>query len=161
MKRVLIIGCPGSGKSTFARALAEKTGLPLYHLDLLYWRADRTTVDKAVFRARLAELLARDTWIMDGNYGDTMALRLGYADTVFFLDLPTEVCLAGIRARRGKPRTDLPWIEEEEDEDFMRFVEAYATDSRPRVMSLLADCPQKQITVFHSREEIDTYISAF
>ena len=57
MKKVIVIGCPGSGKSTFSRALAEKMGLPLYHLDMLYWNPDRTTVEKSVFRARLTEIL--------------------------------------------------------------------------------------------------------
>ena len=85
MKRVIVIGCPGSGKSTFARALHDKTGLPLHHLDMMYWNADKTTVPKEVFRARLAELLTEDAWIIDGNYGSTMETRMAACDTVFFL----------------------------------------------------------------------------
>ena len=95
MKRILVIGCPGSGKSTFSGALQEKTGLPLIHLDRLYWNADRTTVEKEVFRRRLRDALEGETWIIDGDYASTMELRLQRCDTVFFLDYPADVCLNG------------------------------------------------------------------
>ena len=86
MQKVIVIGCPGSGKSTFSRALHNITGVSLYHLDMLYWNADRTTVSKEVFRARLAEIIAKDSWIIDGNYGSTLELRMQACDTVVFLD---------------------------------------------------------------------------
>ena len=101
MKKIIIIGCPGSGKSTFARALHEKLGVPLYHLDMMYWNADKTTVEKDVFQARLAAVLEKEAWIVDGNYASTMEQRLAACDTVFFLDYPLEVCLDGVRERRG------------------------------------------------------------
>ena len=125
MKRVIIIGCPGSGKSTFARELHACTNLPLYYLDMLYWNADRTTVPKAEFRRRLGEVLEKDSWIIDGNYGSTMEMRMAVCDTVFFLDYPTEVCLAGIEARRGKVRPDMPWVENEEDAEFLEFIRQF------------------------------------
>lgn len=158
MKKVIVIGCPGSGKSTFARALSETTGLPLYYLDMMYWNADRTQVEKAVFRARLSEALAKECWIIDGNYGSTMALRLEAADTVFFLDYPTEVCLEGIRARMGKPRPDMPWVEESEDAEFLEYVKSYNTESRPRVVELLNAYTEKEIHVFHSREDAAAFL---
>ena len=161
MKKVLIIGCPGSGKSTFARALAEKTGLPLCHLDMLYWNPDRTTVEKTVFLSRLFKVMKEDAWIIDGNYGSTMEMRLAAADTVFFLDLPTEVCLAGVRQRQGKPRADMPWIEGEGEDDgeFIKFVEDYNTVSRPKVLALLSRYGDREIVIFRSREDIDAYLS--
>ena len=158
MKRILIIGCPGSGKSTFARALHEKTGLPLHYLDMMYWNADKTTVPKDIFRGRLAEVLTDDEWIIDGNYGSTMETRMAVCDTVFFLDYPTAVCLAGIRERQGKPRADMPWIETEDNEEFLAFVKAYGEQSRPAVLTLLEKYRDKQIFVFHSRSEADSYL---
>ena len=83
MKRILVIGCPGSGKSTFARALQAKTDLPLFYLDRIYWNADRTTVAREVFDARLEEILRGDEWIIDGNYSRTMERRIRACDTVF------------------------------------------------------------------------------
>lgn len=159
MKRVIVIGCPGSGKSTFARALQEKTGLPLYHLDMMYWNADKTTVPKEEFRAKLAELLTEDAWIIDGNYGSTMEARMAACDTVFFLDYPVENCLAGIRERQGKPRADMPWIETEDDEEFLTFVKDFSEKSRPTVVALLEKYRHKKIVTFHTRTEADEYLN--
>ena len=83
MKKVLVIGSPGSGKSTFARKLQDITGLPLVYLDRLQWNADRTVVDRSVFLARL-EKLQMDAWIIDGNYACMLEMRLQVCDTVFF-----------------------------------------------------------------------------
>jgi len=159
MKRIIVIGCPGSGKSRFARALHSQTGIPLYHLDMMYWNADKTTVEKSVFRERLSTVLAQDEWIIDGNYGSTMELRMAACDTVIFLDLPTEVCLEGIRARRGKPRSDMPWIETEEDPEFMEFVQSYNREQKPKVMELLQQYADRTILIFTSREQADGFLA--
>ncbi len=158
MKRVIVIGCPGSGKSTFARALHQKTGIPLFHLDMLYWNANKTSVEKEVFLQRLNEVLTKDSWIIDGNYGSTMEMRINECDTVFFLDFPLEVCLDGLASRRGKPRSDMPWVEEGNDEEFIEFVKSYNTESRPKVLELLKKYSNKNIVVFHSRNEASEYI---
>ena len=158
MKRVMIIGCPGSGKSTFARALAAKTGLPLYYLDMMYWQPDRTTKPKEEFRAALRETVALPEWIIDGNYGSTLELRMEACDTVIFLDYPPEVCLSGIEERRGKPRADMPWVETEPDLEFIEFVRKYNEESRPKVIGLLEKYKDKNIIIFKSRDEADEFL---
>lgn len=161
MKKVMVIGCPGSGKSTFSRILHEATGLPLFHLDRLNWNADRTVVPKAVFRERLQDAITQEAWIIDGNYGSTIELRLQACDTVFFLDYPVEVCLEGVQSRKGKARTDMPWIEpvDEEDEAFIDFVKSYNSVSRPAVMALLDAYADKNIRIFKSRKEAKEYLA--
>ena len=77
----------------------------------------KTTVDKSVFYERLSNVIQEDEWVIDGNYGATIELRLQASDTVIFLDYPLDVCLDGVRARRGKARTDMPWIENEDEVD--------------------------------------------
>ena len=158
MNKVIVIGCPGGGKSTFARMLHEKTGLPLYYLDLMYWNADRTTVDRAVFHERLHATMEKESWIIDGNYASTMEMRLAACDTVFFLDYSLEVCLAGIDARRGKSRPDMPWVETEGDEEFIAFIKNYSTDSRPKVIELLGRYSDKNIVIFKTRAEADAFL---
>ena len=157
-QKILVIGCPGSGKSTFARALRDLTGLPLTHLDMLYWNADQTTVSREIFDERLQRVLERDAWIIDGNYSRTMEKRLQNCDTVFFLDLPTQVCLSSVRGRIGTKRSDLPWIETEEDAEFMEYIRAFSTEQRPGILSLLQKYPNVNVVTFHSREEVDAYL---
>ena len=158
MKRIMIIGCPGSGKSTFARELQKRTNLPLYYLDMLYWNADRTTVPKEEFRRRLREVLEKDMWIIDGNYGSTMEMRMAVCDTVIFLDYPTELCLAGIHARRGKVRPDMPWVETETDADFESFVRRFRDEKCPQIFALLERYREKEIFVFHDRDEAEAFL---
>ena len=160
MRRILVIGCPGSGKSTFSKRLHEITGVPLFHLDRMNWNPDGTAVDRSVFQSRLEQVLSEDQWILDGNYGSTMERRLRACDTVFFLDYPLDVCLNGIQERRGKPRTDMPWVESpgEVDAAFLEFVKNYPTQSRPGVLALLRKYAQKEIHIFRSRDEADAFL---
>ncbi len=160
MQRVLVIGCPGSGKSTFAGGLHAATGLPLFHLDMLFWNADRTVVEKSVFLSRLSNVLGGDAWIIDGHYPSTMEMRMAACDTVFFLDYPPSLCLAGIIERRGKERSDMPWIEEEEDPALTERVRAFPEEGRPALLSLFAAYPDKRIITFKSREEADAFLAA-
>ena len=158
MKRVIVIGCPGSGKSTFARALHQKTGLPLVHLDMLFWNADKTQVEKPLFLARLDEAMRQESWIIDGNFSATMEQRLQRCDTVFFLDYPADLCLESVRARRGKPRPDIPWVETEEDEEFMAFIRTFSAERRPKILDLLEKYADREIHVFADRSEADAYL---
>ena len=159
MKKIIVIGCPGSGKSTISRELHNKTGIPLYHLDMMYWNADKTTVEKSVFLERLSAVLEKDEWIIDGNYGATMELRMAACDTVFFLDYPFDVCLGGIKERRGKPRSDMPWIETEEDAEFIEFIKNYNEQQKPKVLELLEKYSDKNIVIFKSREQADAFLN--
>jgi len=159
MKKVIVIGCPGSGKSTISRELHNKTGIPLYHLDMMYWNADKTTVEKSVFLERLSAVLKNNEWIIDGNYGSTMELRMAACDTVIFLDYPLDVCLDGIRERRGKPRSDMPWIETEEDAEFIEFIKSYNEQQKPKVLELLEKYSDKNTVIFKSREEANAFLN--
>ena len=152
MKKVIVIGCPGSGKSTVSRALHNKTGM-------MYWNADKTTVEKSVFLERLSVVLEKDEWIIDGNYGSTMELRMAASDTVIFLDYPLDVCLDGIKERRGKPRSDMPWIEIEEDTEFIEFIKSYNEQQKPKVLELLEKYRDKNIIIFKSREQADAFLN--
>ena len=84
MKRAIVIGCPGAGKSTFARKLKDKTGLPLYYLDRIFHKPDRTTVPREEFDQKLQTILQTDRWIIDGNYQRTLPLRFEACTDIFF-----------------------------------------------------------------------------
>lgn len=160
MERAIVIGNSGAGKSTFARALRDITGLPLHYLDRLWHRPDKTTVTREEFDLRLGELLAGERWIIDGNYRRTLEPRLAACDTVFFLDYPLEVCLAGVEARRGTVREDMPWIETQEDPEFTAWIRDFARRDLPEIEALLDRYRAgRKILRFQSREEGQKYLA--
>ncbi len=161
MQKVIILGCPGSGKTTFAEKLNKATGLPLYHLDAIWHKPDKTHIPREDFDQRISEIFATSQWIIDGNYSRTIEMRLKECDTVFLFDLPTEVCLQGATARVGKGRYDLPWLETELDPEFEKFIKDFAQTSLPQIYTLIEKYSDKnQIVIFKSRQEADDYINS-
>lgn len=160
-KKIIVIGSPGSGKSTFSRKLRDATGLPLHYLDMVWHKPDRTTVTREEFTEKLAALLAGEEWIIDGNYKRTLEMRLEACDTVFLLDLPTEVCLSSVESRIKTKREDMPWIEEEFDPEFREYIESFSKEVLPRIYRALENYKDKRnIIVFRSRKETEEFISS-
>lgn len=158
MNRVIVIGSPGAGKSTFARKLRDITGLPLYYLDSIWHLPDRSTISREEFGKRLADILKEDRWIIDGNFSRTLETRLKRCDTVFLLDYSVDVCLSGVSGRIGKEREEMPWIEQEFDEEFRQFIVGFPHNRLPQIKELLERYGKgREIHVFHSREEADDY----
>lgn len=159
MEKVIVIGCPGAGKSTFARRLREKTGLPLYYLDMLWHKPDRTNVSAEEFDVCLQKILEQENWIVDGNYLRTLEMRLQACDSVFLLNYPLEVCLEGARARIGTVREDMPWQETELDEEFRQWILDFPRDQLPVIRKLLEKyADERNIVIFQSRQEAELYL---
>lgn len=159
MKKVIVIGCPGSGKTTFAEKLNKLTGLPIYYLDAIWHKPDKTHIPREEFDRRISEIFAAPEWIIDGNYSRTIEMRLKECDTVFLFDLPTEVCLQGATERIGKGRYDLPWIEKELDPEFEGFIKEFPKSTLPQIYELLDKYKkEKQVIVFKSRKDADEFL---
>lgn len=139
--------------------LRDKTGLPLYYLDMIWHKPDRTTVTTEEFDEKLNEILKRDEWILDGNYNRTLEMRLKECDTVFLFDFPTEKCLEGVRNRIGTVREDMPWVELEEDEEFMDWIRNFSQKQLPMAYELLKKYSDKNIVIFKSREDEYEYLA--
>lgn len=165
MRRVMIVGAGGTGKSTLARRIGAIAGLPVIHLDAEYWRAGWVPTPDAEWEPRVRELAARDAWVMDGNYGGTMDVRLARADTVVFLDLPRRVAIAGILRRwlahRGRTRPDMtPGCPERMRLEFVRWVWGYNRTRRPQVLARLATLPPERVVVLASRAATARWVAA-
>ena len=158
MEKILIIGCPGSGKSTLSKKINKITKIPLYHLDLIYWKEDKTNIDKNDFISILSDILKKDEWIIDGNYSSTMEMRIKSCDTIIFLDYPLDVCLKGVNERKGTKRSDMPWIETEDDISFIEFIKEYNSVNRPQVLALFNKYPEKKTYIFKNRKEADEFV---
>ena len=144
MQRVLVIGIPGAGKSTFSRKLAERTGLPLIHLDKEFWQPGWKMTPREQWRAKVVALVAREAWVMDGNYDSSLDLRLPRADAVVWFDYPRRVALPRVLWRvaktYGRVREDLaPGCPEKVDWEFLRYVWDFPGKERPRVVAMLAE----------------------
>ena len=160
MKRIIVIGCSGSGKSYFSSKLSNILNIEKYHLDCYYWKENWQATPREEFVKVVDELLDLENWIIDGNYSYTMERRMIKADTIFFLDLPTDVCLESERKRRGNKREDLPsyLVETKEDDGLEEFIKNFHLDKRNQILSLLDKYSYKNIIIFKSREEVDNYL---
>ena len=112
-----------------------------------------------MFLERVSYALAQESWIIDGNYAASLELRMQSCDTVIFLDYSVEICLEGIAARKGKARTDIPWVETEDDSEFLDFVRSYPVLVRPNVLTLLEKYADKEIHIFRNRQDADNFLS--
>ncbi len=159
MKRIMVIGSPGAGKSTFARKLRDKTGLPLYYMDMLFHKPDKTTVTREEFDSELQRIVQTEDWIIDGNYQRTLPMRFEACTDVFVLDYPMEQCLKGAEARIGTKREDMPWIEQEFDPEFRQYILDFPKEQLPRIYELVEQYREsKNITIFRSREKADAWL---
>ena len=159
MKRIIVIGCPGSGKTTFSEKLRDKLGIPLFYLDAIWHKPDRTHIPREEFDGRLSEILALDSWIIDGNYQRTLERRIAACDTVVLFDLPTEVSLDGAIKRLGTGRYDMPWIDTELDPSLRREIEEFGEKNLPVIYELLEKYKVgRSIIVFKSRKEADEFL---
>ena len=166
MKRVLVIGSGGSGKTTFATRLSRLTGLPLVHLDSHYWLPHWQKRSDAEWSAIVADLVAGERWIMDGNYGGSLDLRLEACDTVFFLDFPRRTCISRVLKRQlahlGRSRPELPaGCRERLDLEFLAWIWTYPRRRRPEIIAGLSALEgRKRIHVIRSDAETETYFSS-
>lgn len=163
MQRVMIVGPGGAGKSWLAKQLAAATGLPLIHLDREYWHPGWIDTPKAEWKAKVKRIAEGDRWIIDGNYGGTLALRMERADTIVFLDVSRWASLAGALRRRmhGGPRSDLAeGCPEKLDFEFLRWLWRYREHHRPAVLEHIGNFAHgRTIVILHDRRELIEWLA--
>jgi adenylate kinase family enzyme len=164
MRKICIIGCGGSGKSTLATTLNSELNIPVFHLDALYWQPNWTKIDKMKWLQLQANLCSQPEWIIDGNYGGTIDIRLNASDAIIFLDFPVYICLWRVLKRQikyiGKTRPDMgKECRERFSFAFIWWVVGYAKTKRPQIMAKLSELREKQIFILKSKKEVDRFIS--
>ncbi len=162
MKKIIVIGCPGSGKSYFSKKLKDILNYPIYHLDLIWNKPDKTTISREEFDDILNKIFLEDAWIMDGNYQRTLEMRVKACDTVILLDYDLEVSLEGAISRIGKKRDDMPWQEDELNEEFKNKILSFREEKLPEIYKILDEYKdEKEIIIFKNREESNNFLESF
>lgn len=165
MKRIIIIGSGGAGKSTLARRLGEITGIEVIHLDKLHWKPNWTGTPKDEWRAIVEKELKKDAWVMDGNFGGTLALRLAACDTVIYLDFPRAICLYRALKRvftyYNKTRPDMgEGCRERLDFEFLHWVWTFPSRAKPEIEEKLKRfASEKNVVRLHSPREIENFLA--
>ena len=160
MNRIIVVGPSGAGKSSMSCKLRDILNLPLYHLDNIFWKKDRTHINREEFDTKLSELLSKDSWIIDGDYSRTYEIRMQRADTIVFLDYPLEICLKGVESIIGKPRPDIPWKEDVFDSEFKQWIIDWFKNTRPLLLLLIEKYKHtKNVVILHNREEGEAFIN--
>lgn len=166
MKKILVIGNSGAGKTTFAKALAEKTNISLVHLDKLYWCGEWEHRTRDEFDILLQTELNKPEWIIDGNFDRTLAHRLTFCDTVFWFDMPTITCLWGATKRVfesfGKSRDDMggncPERFDKHKLTLYKSIIAFNKNNKVKFQKLLDKHKDKEVIIFKSRRQVARYL---
>jgi adenylate kinase family enzyme len=160
VRRVMIVGCGGAGKSALARQIGAITGLPVIHLDHHYWGPDWDPMPGPEWVAYQRRLLGGDRWIADGNYGGTLELRAELADTIVFVDLPRRVCLPRAVRRVRSPILQAPGCAQKVDVEFLRWIWTFPKRTRPKVLGVLGrHAPTTDVVHLRSAADIRAFLS--
>ena len=166
MRKILVIGSGGSGKSTLSKSLGEKLGIEVFHLDKFYWRSGWVKPESEKWLQTVEELMMRDEWIIDGNYGGTLKQRVASCDTIVFLDLSKLVCLRRIIKRRlsyrNRARPDMAeGCHERLNLEFVSWVLNYSRRSRPKVLELIKlNSAKKKIFWLKSPQQVEAFLAS-
>lgn len=142
VRKIAVVGCGGAGKSTFSRALGARLGLPVTHLDRLFWQPGWVETPADQWREIQRELVTADSWVLDGNYIKAADIRLTAADTVIFLDFPRWLCLTRVLRRTiasGRRDTQAPGCPDKVDWEFLTWIWQFRANTRPRVLAAMAE----------------------
>lgn len=165
MKKILIIGSGGAGKSTLARRLGGALGIEVIHLDKLHWKPNWTGTPKGEWREIVKRELKKDEWVMDGNFGGTMEMRIAAADTVIYLDFPRAICLYRALKRifkyYNKTRPDMgEGCREKLDLEFLHWVWTFRKRAKPEIEERLNRCAAgKTIIRLRSPREVEKFLT--
>ncbi|OFD42377.1 DNA topology modulation protein [Bacillus mycoides] len=164
MKKIILIGSGGSGKSTLAKQLGNKLKIQVYHLDALFWKPNWVGVPREEQRTVQHDLIKEEKWIIDGNYGGTMDIRINAADTIIFLDIHRTICVYRAFKRivqyRNKTRPDMgAGCEERFDLQFFKWIWEYPKSKRPAILKRLDQFNKdKRIIILKTPNEVQRFI---
>jgi adenylate kinase family enzyme len=166
LHRILILGPSGSGKSTVGKRIGRILGIPAVHLDMHYWKPNWVETPEDEWSGKVKELIASETWVMDGNYTSTLKMRAEVADTIIFLDMTRRLSYFRVVTRylrnRGKTRPDVTeGCPEKIDMDFIRWIWDYPRTRKPVILRFLEKLrARKNVYILQNQREIEEFLDA-
>ena len=164
--KIIIIGCPGAGKSTFTRQINEFLNYPVIHLDKIYYTCGKEHITREELIRKVKDFASKNSnWIIDGNYLSTLKMRVELADTIILLNIPSEICLKNARDREkeylenGANREDMAKdFDGKMSAEFITFIENFEENTLPRIKKILSEYPEKNIKIINSYDELDVFV---
>ena len=162
MKRILVIGCPGSGKSTFSKGLAKILGYPILHLDRVFHIDNNNQITRDELKQEILDFVnTNENFIIDGNYASTLDFRLQYADSVFYFDIDNDICLRNVikRVEENLPRDDIaPGFDNSIlDDEFINYVKNFNENIKPTIDEILSDSHITPV-IFNDYLEVENFL---
>ena len=168
IKRIAVIGCPGSGKTTFCNQFNAKLSYPLHHLDLLYWHGNWQRTPEDIWRIKVQELSQLSTWIIDGNYINTLEPRIVNADLIIFFDYKTWPCIWNsikrlflwnnkMNVSYGK-KVQLARPSLQQQKKLIQLISKFRKEQRTSIYNLI-EKHQKQCVIFKSKKEVKQFLN--
>lgn len=162
MKRILVIGCPGSGKSTFSKKLSKALNYPILHLDRIFHIDNYNQISRDLLKSKIKAFIdENDQYVIDGNYSGTLEYRLQSADSVFYFNIDLDICLDNAinRCKKNEPRDDIaPGFDNSIiDPEFIDFIKNFNVDRKPRIEKILANF-KGDIIRFNNYQDVDLYL---
>jgi len=159
MNKIVVVGPSGAGKSVLSKKLGSILNCPVYHLDNIFWNNDKTHIENSEFDNKLADILTKDRWIIDGNYARTYKARMDACDTIIFLNYSLETCLNGVESRIGTKRDDLPWIESEFDPSFKEWIINWFKTELDNSLNFVSKYKNiKDVYIFNNRKDTEEFV---
>ncbi|MCM1260856.1 MAG: hypothetical protein NC182_06995 [Prevotella sp.] len=165
-KRILILGSIGSGKTTLANSIQKKKEITVYHLDKEYWLPNWTRPEHQIWEEKIARFVSEDNWVIEGNYIETLPLRLERADLVIMLDIPTRICIRGVfwRTLKGQflKRKDLGIgckdAFNRSYQELVKWARSFKTIYYPALMQVISQYPRVDVKIFKTRSSAKQFI---
>lgn len=159
--KIIVIGCPGSGKSFLSNKISSILNTKVYHMDVLYWRRNWKHITRFHLKWNLFCITHKKNWIIDGNYSHTLEYRIKKANLIVVFDFPTEVCMKNAKSRVGKKRDDLPaYLEEKDDPEFYEIITNFKEKSYPYIETLIKKYPSKKVVILKTIDDENKFLNS-
>lgn len=162
VKKITIVGGPGTGKTTLAQKLGEILNLPVIHIDAVNYKPNWEEVRKEKRDKLILEKIKNEKWISDGNYSSTLKERIEKSDLIIWLDYSSLDIIKGVFSRNiknfNKEKQEIPGCKERIDWKFFKYVVTYRRKARNKIVEKIKNASEDKVCIFKNRKELNKWL---